>query len=517
MTKKQTYYLIIIFFIGFTSLLYEIYSVKVLFLFFIENTKAATISISSFLAGLAFSSLYFSKLSKDNVSILKNISLLQIIAALYSYFLLKNYHLIPTVIDLIKILEPELLRTVIKFTFMWLFLFIPAFFIGGAFPLITSLFLDEKTNLPKTSLQNSIGTVYFWDTVGGILGALLTGFVFIPYLGLTLTCLIGVLINLILFALLEKNFKKTILTILFLIVISFNEYFSRIYQGNDSKINVQSELLLKQRFGSKILFQESSDFGLVTVGLDSHGVQGNKGLYINYRDMCHSKLNKSEKIIGNITASLIPKNSKVLNIGLGCGFTASQIAESQNVSELRICEINPIVVKANQNFFQDENKSILTNSKTKLLIQDGATFIRETKEQFQAIVIDIEEVSVIYSSPLYTSEYFEMIKDKMPNDGMLAIWSFYVSPVFSKVLINTLKKSFRYVDIEVLTGNILFFASNHNFTIPHLDQTNFNERNMILNFPNNEINTIDNKALEKHYSSNQTFNLPTDYSEEYVR
>jgi hypothetical protein len=60
MTRDSKWlYLGVIFLVGFTSLIYEIYSVRVLFMFFVENTQGATIAISSFLGGLAFSSLFF--------------------------------------------------------------------------------------------------------------------------------------------------------------------------------------------------------------------------------------------------------------------------------------------------------------------------------------------------------------------------------------------------------------------------------------------------------------------------
>ena len=55
----------------------------------------------------------------------------------------------------------------------------PAFFVGGTFPLALFLYADRKDDLNRSS-----GVLYFWDTFGGIVGALLCGFVFIPYLGL---------------------------------------------------------------------------------------------------------------------------------------------------------------------------------------------------------------------------------------------------------------------------------------------------------------------------------------------
>ena len=54
--------LFLIFWIGCLALIYEIYSMRALFMFYVENTKAASIAISAFLGGLAFSSILFGKL-----------------------------------------------------------------------------------------------------------------------------------------------------------------------------------------------------------------------------------------------------------------------------------------------------------------------------------------------------------------------------------------------------------------------------------------------------------------------
>lgn len=544
--KKKNRYLILIFWIGFTSLIYEIYSTKVLFLFFLETSQAVTIAISAFLAGLAFSSLLFSSFSKKST---KNnlfiIFLMQVVVALYGYFVLKEYVFIPQVIDFLHqhILNQDM-SSFLKISLIWIYLFIPAFFIGGSFPLVNGLYLK---NLEEGTRDT--GIVYFWDTFGSILGAFLAGFWLLPQLGFRLTCVVAVVINLCIALIVapKKEWRGAI--VLFLILIFFNEY--NFYQANKipslapslsgaiSTTSTPTALptlspeptpssysfipeypQLDAMFG-KILFQKISPFGRITIGEDVFGDPNDKALFINYRDMCHSQSHVSESEMGSLVAQQAPVGSRILNIGLGCGFTADAIAQQPSVSRLDIAEINPVVAEGTKEFFQKENSYVLENPKTDLYIEDGAEFIRNAPNNtYDGIVIDIEEATIIYSSPLYTREYFALASKKMKPEGVLALWAHRGSNDFEKVIYNTLKSVFPNVNIVIIDGFYTFYASN---SPAHLPVSPSPEEPMasqqiddMLNTPNNEINTLDNKVLEKYFDVQSYFNLPTSYKEQFL-
>src|SRR5262249_14352952 len=57
------------------------------------------------------------------------------------------------------------------------FMFIPTLLMGASFPLISSLAQSEAHREGRT-----VGTVYFFNTVGNVLGGIVTGFVLLPVL-----------------------------------------------------------------------------------------------------------------------------------------------------------------------------------------------------------------------------------------------------------------------------------------------------------------------------------------------
>lgn len=494
--------------------MYEIYGSRVIFFFIPETSQALTIAISAFLAGLAFSSLIFPKISKNTENNLKIIFWMQIAAAIYSFFLLKNFVQIPNILDFFKNSGySNQLLTLIKFCIMWAFLFMPAFFIGGAFPLINSLYLQAEKSPDK-------GVVYFWDTLGAIFGAFAAGFVFLPFLGFNTTALIGCFINLLIaFAISKHKTLKILSALLILVLVFYISFFNKTLPGlpsNNQKqtiLNKYPELI--QRFG-QILFQENSPFGLVTVGQEKN----NKALFINYRDMCKSQGHVSESALGKIAADILPIDSEVLNIGLGCGFTAAAIAGDKKVKNLIVAEINPVVIKAAKEF-KTENHNLLENQKVKIINQDGAEFVRNSKQTFDAVIIDIEEPTITYSSPLYTKEYFAYIKRILKPGGILAVWIQLASPAYEKVLYNTLKSEFSEVTIKLPTGEnepkpayFTFFASDEKKVFPEIQNDIENKIiKTVINYPLEEINTLDKPVLIKYFEINKVFELPSNYTE----
>jgi spermidine synthase len=394
-----------------------------------------------------------------------------------------------------------------KIILIWSFLFIPSFFIGGSFPIINGLFLNKQNAaIRDTSL------VYFWDTFGALMGGLLTGFWFLPYFGFQATATIGSIINLIIaITIIPKKYLKIATFSLLLIILAQTIYpaiAARLFNKPSQANHYLNNQYLKKRFGN-ILYQKISPYGVVTIGNNAFGVKNNKVLFINYRDMCWSEDHASESTIGQLLAQQLPMQSHILNIGLGCGFTADAVAEYKNIQQVSIVEINPIVAEGTKKYFNKENNNLLSKTKTKLIIQDGAAYIRNTKNKFNAVVIDIEEPTIVDSSPLFTSEYYQFIHKTLRSNGILAIWAPAGTNKFEKIIYNTLKTSFKFVSIRIIERYPIFYASDKEY--PPLfpkkpDETN--TVNTILQTNTSDINTLDQRVLEKYFSIQNSFGIP---------
>ncbi len=505
------------FWVGFTSLVYEVYSAKVLFLFFVETTHAVALTLSAFLAGLGASSWVFSRRLPGGPRGAERVLVgLQLAGSAYALLVLRNYEIIPRVVDASSHLVGTGGADAVKIAFAWLFLFVPGFFVGGAFPILTGMFVSS---VPEATRDT--GTVYFWDTLGAIVGALAAGFVLLPFLGLVRAVAVPVVVNFVLVAAIAARPAARIAalaaaaaTLAYTFTVAEPEALRATAATTPSAQVNQSPL--DARFG-RVRFRQDSPFGVITVGDDANGLLGDRVLFINYRDMCHSLQDESERVLAETTVGLLSPGARVLNIGLGCGFTAGSIAESAKVDAVEIAEINPVVARAAREHFADANARVLDRDKTRLYLQDGAELLRRSDRVYDAIVIDIEEPTVVYSSPLYTRDYFEIARGKLTRDGVLAVWAIGGDAVYAKILYNTAKSVFPHVRLRVVASHLHVYASARPLELGVDERLERPVIDRILATPSDEVNTLDNRALERRFDIRKTFRLPPDYREEFVR
>lgn len=508
----KPHYLLIAFLVGFISLVYEIYSLKIIFFYFTESTHAISITLAAFLGGLAFSSLLFSHVAqKKSTKQKKNLLIsLQIFSAIYALLILRNNTIIPYLLDIGKelFIGSPILFLIFKFTLIFIYLFIPAFLLGGAFPILNGLYQKTFENRYVDT-----GKVYFWDTIGAISGSLAAGFVIIPFFGLQNSLIVPMLLSIVVtIMLLTKRSLKTIISValvLTLVIVFFQKNKSNNTIDTYNTQLPQTELIpYDSRFGD-IVFQENSNYGVVTIG-DRGG--NNRVLHINYRDMCHTNYHKTESELARIALdNTLGNNLTTMNIGLGCGFTAEALAASDRVESVSIIEINKQVIEANLEFFGSYNNNIIINPKVDVFHENGTEVIRSNySKKYDTIVIDIEEPSVIQSSPIYTVEYTQHVKRQLEEDGVYALWAIRGgngNERYNQILYNTLKEVFDYVYIKY-GSSVQLYAANRPLDIES-DHQQWED-------PSDEVNTLDNRVLEKSYNIYQVFDLPESYNDKFI-
>lgn len=203
-TRLATLLTLAIFLAGFAALIYEITWFRMMSLLMGATTRASVVVLAGFMAGLGIGAGYWgNKISQKKAvgSIISGLFLATAIANLLMYFLLK-----PFIIQLYSsAIHPALLNVLVFITALIL-MAIPAFFMGGILPVGSAL-------LKNTSLQTSkiIGKLYTSETIGSVLGGLLTAFVFLGLLGQQATFMLAVAINLmvaVMLFLLLKGFPE---------------------------------------------------------------------------------------------------------------------------------------------------------------------------------------------------------------------------------------------------------------------------------------------------------------------
>lgn len=170
---------------GFSALIYQISWQRLLYTGFGVDLTSITIIVSAFMLGLGAGAFMGGRIAdaapKKILKIFCGIEILIAVCGLVSFHSIKFLQSL--------MIDASLVATAASIFGLML---IPTFLMGCTLPLLTSYFNKILKNVGQ-----SIGSLYFVNTLGACLGALATGFVFFKMFGIINTIYIGVMVNIL--------------------------------------------------------------------------------------------------------------------------------------------------------------------------------------------------------------------------------------------------------------------------------------------------------------------------------
>lgn len=132
-----------------------------------------------------------------------------------------------------------------------------------------------------------------------------------------------------------------------------------------------------------------------------------------------------------------PNPKKVLILGGGEGATAREVLKHRSVEEVVMVDIDEDVIKISKEYLPEMNQGVFGNPKLKLVIGDGRKFVSNTKDKYDAIILDLTDP--LEGGPsylLYTVEFYNILKDRLNENGIIvtqATSTFYALRTFATV------------------------------------------------------------------------------------
>jgi predicted membrane-bound spermidine synthase len=289
--------------------------------------------------------------------------------------------------------------------FFWsgVFIFIPTGLMGASFPLISYLGLTRQDQEGRT-----VGTVYFFNVAGNLLGGIVTGFILLPLIGSELSLLLFSLIG-ITFILFKGNafFSKNIVLVLVCCALSIT-FFPRagkLYRAIHTAPGPDYSTYFEEGVDGVIMTYIKDDHVINYINGVPHGVRPGYGFYV-------------ETIIASSHVQH-PKN--VLIIGYGTGSIVEALLLDPGTEHITLVEINKTLIAnlAKNKFFEH----MLSDKRVELIPDDGRRrFLQRTKEKFDIIIIDPLHSTTAYSNNLYSSQFFALARDRLNTAGVLCVW-----------------------------------------------------------------------------------------------
>jgi spermidine synthase len=113
-----------------------------------------------------------------------------------------------------------------------------------------------------------------------------------------------------------------------------------------------------------------------------------------------------------------PNPERVLIIGGGDGGILREVLRYDSVSNVIIVEIDSRVIDLCQEYLPMISAGAFDDKRTNLVIADGAVFVKETKDEFDVIIVDSPD-PIGPAEVLFSKSFYLTLHDLMTNNGIL--------------------------------------------------------------------------------------------------
>ncbi len=376
-------------------------------------------------------------------------------------------------------IRPFKTRQLANFVLAFSFMFVPAFFMGVAFPLAGKIHGQYKKLVGR-----AVGEILSYNTIGAILGSAVSGFVLIYLLGIQQSLQVIILINIGfgLFVTVSVRGRKqlnwgvsgaVIIAMLILIINPdpwrlWDTKFYAVYQSNHPEMYSSPE---KVRFAL-----ESNDvlyYGEGIQAIVSSIKVAEKQYFITNGRVEASNSNEGRQCqytLGHLPMLLNKNPKKVFVLGTGSGMTLGATSVHPSVEQITLAEIEPKVLGVARTF-GIYNHYVLDNPKVKIVFNDGRNFLMTTKEKFDVITADPIHPWFSGAGYLYSAEYFKLAAEHLNPGGIVCQWL----PIYElteenlKSVVKTLSEVFPYVMVWLTHDDAELIGSNSPIVIDEKD------------------------------------------------
>jgi spermidine synthase len=306
-----------------------------------------------------------------------------------------------------------------KFAYSALVMFVPTVLMGLLLPLAGRIVVHRTA-----ATGSGVASLYAVNTVGCMVGAAVTGFVLIPWLGIqksiVLLCGLQVLLGagLVLSAP-ELPPRRRLawaapMTALVLVFLGLAPIEGKIYSS-------------AKRAGmpeSQSIFYREGATGIVEV-LESPN--GNQDLIIN------GSLNASpypvsvglraHRLISQLPLMLHPDPRRLLLLGLGSGMTSGAALPFDSLESIDCAELSREVAQASS-YFERWNHGVVGSPKFKVTFEDGRSFMLTSGRSYDVITLEsIHPKWDAGNASLYSREFYRLCKSRLGPGGLVSQWA----------------------------------------------------------------------------------------------
>jgi spermidine synthase len=425
------WFVIAAFLTGAASFMYELGWIRMLSLVLSSSTHSFELMLSAFIFGLAFGGLYVRKRISRIADPAAYVGGVMVVMGSLAALSLPAYNM---TFDFMAWCLATFTHTASGYVAFNLvsqsiaaLIMIPTTFCAGmTLPLLTQELMRRGTG------ERAIGTIYSVNTLGAIVGVLLTVHILMPLIGVKGVILAGAGIHIclglsrVLAVRRERPWTAGIATsagILALVFVSFGvnmdprRMASGVYRTGFATLPAGAVVnYLRDGKTATISLTARPDNVVIiaTNGKPDAGVQMGQGpATIDETTML---------MLAALPLSMHPNPKRVANIGFGSGLTAHTLLGSGLVERMDTIEIEPFMVEAARKGFDRRISNVFEDPRSHIVYEDAKTFFASAREPYDLIISEPSNPWVSGVATLFSDEFYGRIAQYLRSDGYLVQW-----------------------------------------------------------------------------------------------
>ncbi len=455
---------------GFTGLCYEVIWTRVLGFILTGTVYAFAVVLAVFLTGIALGSFVLSSFLdkiRSRSAVIYIFSAVEVLIGLSSIALIILYDKLPGMGFYARLDSTPNWGEFVYLNFLTSFitLIIPTFLFGATFPLICKVY-----DWGAKSVGEKIGRIYSLNTVGGILGSFISGFVFIPFIGMQkaiiLTAGLNILIGLVVsisnpLGGRSRRFIIPAAGIAVMAALVFTLPANMPLSLHKSLLHRGEEILYyKEGATATVMIAERKGFG-IEASNKRLWVNGNRATAAYYEGL---QINRFQGVLPMV---IHPAPRDVLVICFGSGTTFGTLSQFP-VKQVDNVEIARAVI-GGASYFKDANMDVLHNPVSRINIDDGRSFLAVTKNKYDVITEEPMHPALAGVVNLYTKEYYELARAHLRKGGIMSQWI----PLYNltvddvRLMVRTFQSVFPHTSIWLANTDIFMLGSDRELTIDY--------------------------------------------------
>jgi len=405
---------------GFCALALEVLWTRSLVFFLDNSTHAFTTMLTAFLLGIALGSAAVARFIDGRRKLLVGLGWIEVLIGVTAVVAIPVLgHSTPVLQRMATVSLDALLFwkwTAMRFGMSLTVMLLPTVLMGMTVPVAARIYTRSVSGV-----GGALGRVYAVNTIGGVLGSLVAGFLLIPLIGLHNGIMLVAGVNVAIGAVLVlwepgagvgSRSRAAALCGALMVLVAGAFFLTRGRMNLTSFIeNMDAEEVLSYREGVGATVKVFKDKnGAKYLSIDGFPVAGTSlGLY------------DAQKILGNLPLLLSSVTSPRVNfVGFGAG-GASWEALQYNPAEVDCVELVPAVLDA-ASWFPEVNHDVVRDPRFHAILGDGRNYALVTDKTYDVISIDATSPKMAGNGSLYTVDFYRLLKARLSPDGLVVQW-----------------------------------------------------------------------------------------------